>query len=107
MPQTIDERLKVIDLRPREESQSLAAVTLEGLSSPMKSLPCRFFYDSHGSRLFEQICRLPEYYLTRTEQSILERSAGEILEACSMPISIVELGSGNSCKTRILIEAAL
>lgn len=116
MPQSIDDRLSVIDLRPREESHTLAEVTLEGLSRCQKSLPCRFFYDSTGSRLFEQICRLPEYYLTRTEQSILERSAHEIIAASTPPVppelgvrrlSMVELGSGSSCKTRILIEAAI
>lgn len=107
MPQSIDERLRILDLRPHRESQTLAGVTLDGLSKSPKSLPCRFFYDSAGSILFEKICRLPEYYLTRTEQSILERFADEIVAACSGPISLVEYGSGSSCKTRILIDAAL
>src|SRR5690242_1425834 len=105
MPLSTDERLKIIDLRQSEYEQNLAAVTLEGLSGSQKSLPCRLFYDTTGSSLFERISRLPEYYLTRTEQSILERSSGDIVSALGGPISMVELGSGSSCKTRIVIEA--
>jgi len=70
-------------------------------------LPCRFFYDAEGSRLFEEICELPEYYLTRAEAEILARSADEIADLYHHRPSLVELGSGSSVKTRILIEAFL
>jgi dimethylhistidine N-methyltransferase len=72
-----------------------------------KRLPCSYFYDSEGSRLFELICGLPEYYLTRTERDILQQCAGEI--AGSMPgcHTLVELGSGTAEKTRLLLDAYL
>ena len=75
-----------------------------GLLATPKTLPSRYFYDDRGSALFEQICELPEYYPTRTERAILEASAGEIA-ARTGPADLVELGSGNSAKTRLLIEA--
>jgi L-histidine N-alpha-methyltransferase len=77
---------------------------IQGLSQTQKNLPCRYLYDDRGSALFEQITDLPEYYPTRTEQSILERYAVEIVQltgACEL----IELGSGSSRKTRLLIEA--
>ncbi|MGK7911371.1 MAG: L-histidine N(alpha)-methyltransferase [Synechococcus sp.] len=75
-----------------------------GLSATPKSLPPYFFYDDRGSQLFEQICQLPEYYPTRTEAAILSDYAAEIVEitgACEL----VELGSGSSIKTRLLLNA--
>jgi len=78
-----------------------------GLSGSPKTLPCRFFYDLEGSLLFEQICELPEYYLTRTEDRILSERAEEIVAALSPRVDLVELGSGSSRKTRRLIEALL
>ncbi|MHC5599274.1 MAG: L-histidine N(alpha)-methyltransferase [Nostoc sp.] len=77
---------------------------VKGLTQTPKSLPPCYFYDDRGSDLFEQICGLPEYYLTRTETTILRQFAGEIAEitgACEL----VELGSGSSTKTRILLDA--
>ncbi len=77
---------------------------IQGLSQPQKTLPCRYFYDDHGSELFEQITELPEYYPTRTEQDILAKFAIEIAQftgACDL----IELGSGSSRKTRLLLEA--
>jgi L-histidine Nalpha-methyltransferase len=88
-------------------AEALGDVVAEGLSAHPKRLPCRYFYDTFGSHLFERICQLPEYYLTRTEQSILERSAPEIARAAGDGAMLVEFGSGSSCKTRILIEAFL
>jgi L-histidine N-alpha-methyltransferase len=76
-----------------------------GLTSRPKTLPCRHFYDDEGSRLFEQICGLPEYYLTRAEHEILEDHAGEITSAVPHGATLVELGSGSAVKTRLLIEA--
>jgi L-histidine Nalpha-methyltransferase len=84
-----------------------AADVRAGLTASPKRLECRYFYDAEGSRLFEAICALPEYYLTRTERSILERHAGSIAAACARGAELVELGSGSAVKTRLLIEAFL
>lgn len=76
----------------------------EGLSRPQKELPPRFFYDERGSRLFEEITRLPEYYLTRTERSLLQRWMPEWIGALA-PRALVELGAGSGEKTRIILDA--
>ena len=75
-----------------------------GLTAAPKTLPPKYFYDERGSDLFDQITRLPEYYLTRAETTILRQRAGEIarLSRCA---SLVELGSGTSAKTRVLLNA--
>jgi dimethylhistidine N-methyltransferase len=85
----------------------LAAVVHEGLAATPKTLPCRFFYDQEGSALFEEICELPEYYVTRTEDEILRRRAPEIIAALPDRVDLAELGSGSSRKTRRIIEALL
>lgn len=89
--------------------QSFSSAVAEGLSNPQKTLPCRFFYDAVGSELFEQICDLPEYYPTRTEQQILERYAADMIEAVGHQneVALVEFGSGSSFKTRIMMDALL
>lgn len=74
------------------------------LAQRPRRLPSRYFYDATGSRLFDEITRLPEYYLTRTEAAILERHAGRIIDRTGAT-ELVELGSGTSTKTRILLEA--
>lgn len=76
----------------------------EGLSRPRKELSPRFFYDERGSRLFEEITRLPEYYLTRTERSLLERWMPEWIGELA-PRALVELGAGSAEKTRIVLDA--
>jgi dimethylhistidine N-methyltransferase len=93
----------------RATDDSLAQAVLAGLSARPRTLPCRFFYDDAGSALFEQICELPEYYPTRVERGILERFADDMIDAAARgrPLTLVELGSGSSVKTRLLIEAAL
>ncbi len=78
-----------------------------GLTAPQKTLPAKYFYDELGSALFEAICLLPEYYLTRAEDEILKRHAAEIVAAVRGPFDIVELGSGSATKTRRIIAAAL
>jgi dimethylhistidine N-methyltransferase len=78
-----------------------------GLSAPRKYLLPKYFYDEVGSALFEAICWLPEYYLTRTESEILERFGPEMLAAVGEPVEIVEFGSGSARKTRALLSAAL
>jgi L-histidine Nalpha-methyltransferase len=76
-----------------------------GLSASPKRLPCKLFYDAAGSRLFEHITQLPEYYPTRTELAILERSGREIADAIGPGAALVEFGSGASLKTRLLLDA--
>jgi len=80
---------------------------LEGLTASPKHLPAKLFYDAVGSQLFEQITELPEYYLTRTERSILERYAADILQQAGSPLTLVELGAGTATKTCVLIEELL
>jgi L-histidine Nalpha-methyltransferase len=103
-----DDRLQIDHLvsqtEPSEDELHPGSDVVQGLSQTQKSLPPRYFYDDLGSQLFEQICDLPEYYLTRTETEILGNCADEIAHltgACE----IVELGSGNATKTRILLDA--
>ncbi|MGW1887855.1 L-histidine N(alpha)-methyltransferase [Streptomyces sp. NPDC001970] len=82
----------------------LHADAREGLSSAPRTLPPKWFYDKRGSELFEQITRLPEYYPTRVEQEILTRRAPEIA-ALTRAATLIELGSGSSRKTRLLLDA--
>ncbi len=82
----------------------LRADVRAGLTASPKTLPPKYFYDARGSELFDEITRLPEYYLTRAESSILAERAGEIASQ-SRCESLVELGSGTSAKTRLLLRA--
>jgi L-histidine Nalpha-methyltransferase len=91
------------DLAPGEES--FRDAVLAGLGREPKTLPCKFFYDERGSALFEEICRLPEYYLTRSEIAILEQQAGAIAARIGPHARLIELGSGASIKVRILLRA--
>jgi dimethylhistidine N-methyltransferase len=77
---------------------------LAGLGAAPKTLPCKYFYDAEGSKLFEQICELPEYYPTRTELSILRAHAGEMAACLGAGALLVEYGSGSSTKTRLLLD---
>jgi len=99
------ERYASITLRRVEHD--LARDVREALTGPMKSLPCKYFYDQQGMALFEQICNLPEYYLTRVETAILKNQAARIIELCHSNLILVELGSGSSTKSRYLIEPCL
>ncbi len=78
---------------------------LYGLSLRQKALPSRFFYDEAGSKLFEQITELPEYYLTRTEIALLKSSSGGLRESVPSGAAVVEFGSGSSRKTELLLRA--
>jgi dimethylhistidine N-methyltransferase len=82
------------------------ADVIEGLSAARKNLPAKWFYDERGSALFEAICGLPEYYPTRQESALLERIAPEIAAHIPAGATLVELGSGASLKTRLLLDAA-
>jgi dimethylhistidine N-methyltransferase len=76
-----------------------------GLSLPQKSLPPKYFYDDAGSRLFARICRLPEYYLTRAELALTRRHIASIARFAGRGCQLIEYGSGESLKTRLLIRA--
>src|SRR5262245_56762532 len=75
-----------------------------GLKQSPKILPCKFFYDARGSLLFDQICKLDEYYLTRAETSILRENIFDICTLCGARCVLIELGSGSSSKTRLLLD---
>jgi L-histidine Nalpha-methyltransferase len=89
------------------ESPAAAAVR-DGLTARRKNLPAWMFYDADGSRLFDEITALPEYYLTRTERGILSRHADEIvgLACCEGRLRVAELGAGSADKTRLVLKAA-
>ena len=78
---------------------------LAGLGRSRKRLPCKFLYDEAGSRLFDRICELPEYYLTRTEMRIMADYAADMARRAGAGCQVVELGSGSSTKTRLLLDA--
>ncbi len=82
------------------------ADVIAGLSAARKSLPAKWFYDARGSALFEAICDLPEYYPTRQESALLTRIAPEIAARIPPGAILIELGSGASLKTRLLLDAA-
>jgi L-histidine Nalpha-methyltransferase len=96
----------VIDVHLADDhaARALASDARTGLSANPKSLPPKWFYDARGSELFEQITRLPEYYPTRAEREILGDRAAEIA-LTSKAHTLVELGSGSSEKTRLLLDA--
>jgi L-histidine N-alpha-methyltransferase len=91
-------------LAPGDAAAALRADALAGLTATPKSLPPRWFYDARGSELFDEITRLPEYYPTRAERAILTASAGQVAAASRAEV-LVELGSGTSEKTRLLLTA--
>ena len=93
-----------VQAHPGRYLDALRADVRAGLTATPKTLPPKYFYDARGSELFDEITRLPEYYLTRAETSILQRYAAEIagLSRCE---SLIELGSGTSAKTRLLLRA--
>jgi L-histidine Nalpha-methyltransferase len=90
--------------RRADRKEQLAQDVREGLGATPKVLPPKWFYDARGSELFEKITRLPEYYLTRAESEILDAITGGLAERLR-PAELVELGSGSSRKTRLLLEA--
>ena len=97
MRELLAERFALVD-------DDFASAVVDGLSRPQKILPCRFFYDARGSELFEEITRLPEYYPTRTEAAILMAHAGEMARCVREDGVLVELGSGSSLKTELLLQ---
>jgi dimethylhistidine N-methyltransferase len=100
-------RFRLIELTAGDPVAEFAKDVAAGLTAEPKHLSCRYFYDREGSRLFEAICELPEYYLTRAETEILQRHACEITSLFHGDVTVVELGSGSAVKTRLLLEALL
>ena len=100
----MDPRVTVERLVDPAASDTLIDDARRGLFSSPKALPPKHLYDAEGGRLFEEICTLPEYYPTRTETALLREIAPELVERAS-PTSMIELGSGSSTKTRILLDA--
>jgi dimethylhistidine N-methyltransferase len=96
-------RSPVPSLRPQPEVDFLTDV-VEGLTRFPKSIPCKYLYDAAGSALFERICALPEYYLTRAELDIMDRHAAEMATALGPRVLLVEPGSGASRKTQLLLR---
>ncbi|MFL5340282.1 MAG: L-histidine N(alpha)-methyltransferase [Gemmataceae bacterium] len=80
------------------------ADVLAGLSRPQKQLPPKYFYDAEGSRLFDRITELDEYYPTRTELGIMRQHAGAMAEKCGRGCLLIELGAGSLVKVRLLLE---
>lgn len=93
-----------VHLTPEDLQDALAADVRRGLTTTPKDLPPKWFYDDHGSQLFDEITRLPEYYPTRAERTILTARAPEIARRTAAD-TLVELGSGTSEKTRLLLDA--
>ncbi len=91
-------------LESAPDTQTFLDDVIAGLSQTPKRLPSKYFYDERGSRLFDEICTLEEYYLTRTELTIMQQFAGEIAETLGQGNMLVEYGSGSSLKTRILLD---
>jgi dimethylhistidine N-methyltransferase len=84
--------------------QRFRADVLAGLSCPRKRLPAKYFYDAAGSRLFDRITELPEYYLTRTETGILRASAAAMAARCGPRCLLIEFGAGSMTKVRLLLD---
>jgi dimethylhistidine N-methyltransferase len=105
-PEALADRLVLVETGAGLASD-FAADVRAGLTARKKRLSCRYLYDATGSALFERICELPEYYLTRAELSILQARADAIVADSAPDAALVELGSGSATKTRTLIEAML
>ncbi len=107
-PSPQEKRLQIerlVNLSTPSDAETIAGSdVIQGLTQTPKTLPPKYFYNDRGSQLFEQICELPEYYPTRTEAVILRQYAGEIAQLTGS-CELVELGSGSSTKTRLLLDA--
>ncbi len=104
-PLSTRERVRIVDLHP--DMGDLRAEAVEGLRRSEKALPCKYFYDALGARLFEAITELPEYYPTRTELGIMSRTVHEMAEAIGPHATLVEFGSGVGLKTQKLLDALI
>jgi L-histidine Nalpha-methyltransferase len=86
------------------QTSDMRTEILNGLRATQKTLPCKYFYDARGSKLFDAICELPEYYLTRTELGIMESHIADMTNVLGKGVLLVEPGSGSSLKTRLLLD---
>lgn len=102
-----DPRLVIHNLVKRDPLAGFAEDVRKGLSAQPKRFLPKYFYDELGSQLFDAICLLPEYYLTRAENEILQRYADQIAASVQGQKTLVEMGSGSASKTRLIIEALL
>jgi dimethylhistidine N-methyltransferase len=91
---------------PRGAGGGFAADVISGLSARHKRLPPKYFYDASGSRLFSEICRTDEYYVARSETLLLRNVAAEVAAGIPNGAALVEFGSGESVKTRLILDAA-
>ncbi|HKI98579.1 MAG TPA: L-histidine N(alpha)-methyltransferase [bacterium] len=98
------DRLVLDIIESTDLRESFREDVLRGFTSDPKTIPPKYFYDERGSQLFEAITGLEEYYPTRTEAAILAQSGEEMLDAAGPGLTVVELGSGSSTKTRLLLE---
>lgn len=89
------------------QRSSFAERVKSGLTATPKKLPPVLFYDGRGSALFDQICELQEYYLTRTERSLIADSMKSLLSHCAQELTVAELGSGSSEKTTLILDALI
>lgn len=105
--QVSEDRLQIHNLVKLDPSAGFADDVRKGLTAERKYLSPKYFYDELGSRLFDAICLLPEYYLTRAENEIIARYAGEIVASVEGQKTLLEMGSGSASKTRSIIEAVL
>ena len=94
--------IQLLDLEPA--ASDFLAEAIAGLSSNPRTLPSKFFYDERGSQLFQDICRLPEYYITRAETEILREHVAELAESVGANAELVGFGTGAGVKTRMLLE---
>lgn len=106
-PTTRDPRLFIHNLVKRDPLTGFSEDVRKGLSAHPKRFLPKYFYDELGSQLFEAICLLPEYYLTRAENEILSRYADQIVASIDGKKTLLEMGSGSASKTRLIIEALL
>ena len=102
MIQSAPSSVVLLDLEPAPDD--FRGEVLAGLRHSPRRLPCKFFYDQRGSELFDRICELDEYYLTRAETEILSRHGEQIAAVLGRDCMLVEYGSGSSLKTRILLD---
>lgn len=105
--QIAEEKFVIHNLVKRDPRAGLAEDVRRGLSTKPKRFLPKYFYDQLGSQLFEAICLLPEYYLTRAENEILESYSDEIVAEIEGDATLIEMGSGSASKTRLIIEALL
>ena len=97
--------LLTLDAPETADREEFRNAVMEGLTRRPRAIPAKFLYDARGSALFDEICELPEYYLTRTETRILAERAQDIARLAGPGAALVEFGSGSSVKSRLLLDA--